>query len=101
VTAVVFGLMVLVASGLAHAGQASFVDLSQARTAYAAQCSKCHGRLEREAQGPPEVLPGVRIASNDMRFAIALPYGPSLRGVYGRAAGTRPDFSGRVPDHSV
>ncbi len=27
-----------------------------------------------------------------MRFAIALPYGPPLRGVYGRTAGTMPDF---------
>jgi cytochrome c2 len=92
-SAVVFGLIGLFAIGLSHADQASSVDLSQAKMAYEAQCSKCHGLLEREAQGPPEVLPGVRIASNDMRFAVALPYGPSLRGVYGRAAGTMPDFS--------
>jgi cytochrome c2 len=91
--AVVFGLIGLFAIGLSHAGPASSHDLTQARTAYEEQCSKCHGLVEREAQRPPEPLPGMRIASNDLRFAVALPYGPSLRGIYGRTAGTMPDFN--------
>src|SRR5687767_11981466 len=91
--AVVLGLIGLFAIGLGHAGQVTPIDLSQARMAYEEQCSKCHGLIERDTQGQPEALPGTRIASIDMHFAVALPYGPSLRGVYGRIAGTIPDFS--------
>jgi cytochrome c len=90
-TAIVFGLIGLWAMGLGHTAQA--IDLDRAKTAYEAQCSKCHGLIERETQGRPEALPGMQIASNDRRFVVALPYGPSLRGVYGRTAGTMPGFS--------
>ncbi len=92
-SAIVFGLIGLLAIGLGHTAQAQSIDLAQAKTAYEEQCSKCHGLMEHDAQRQPERLPGTRIASNDMRFAVALPYGPSLRGIYGRTAGTIPDFS--------
>ncbi len=89
-SAMMFVLIGLLAIGLGPTAQAQAIDLAQAQIAYEEQCSKCHGLLEQEAQGQP--FPGVRIASNDMRFAVALPFGPSLRGIYGRTAGTVPDF---------
>ncbi|ETW97341.1 MAG: hypothetical protein ETSY1_23045 [Candidatus Entotheonella factor] len=84
----VISLMVI---GLGHLAQAQTMNLASAKAAYDEQCSKCHGLMEQEAQGA--VRPGIRIASNDMRFAVALPYGPPLRGVLGRTAGTLPDFN--------
>ena len=89
---IVLGLIGLLAMGMGGAAQAQAADLAEAKAAYIDQCGKCHGIVEGEAQGVPAGLMGVRIASSDMRFAVAMPYGPSLRGVYGRAAGSMPDF---------
>lgn len=88
---IMLGIIGLLVAGLGGVAEAQAIDLAKAKAAYEMQCSKCHGLVEREARDP--AMPsGVRIASNDMRFAVALPYGPSLRGIYGRTAGTVPNF---------
>ncbi len=92
-SALIVGLIGLLAIGLGHTAQAQSIDLAKAKTTYEEQCSKCHGLIEREAQGSPADQPRTLIASNDLRFAVALPYGPPLRGIFGRTAGTMPDFS--------
>ncbi|WP_089934879.1 c-type cytochrome [Candidatus Entotheonella palauensis] len=89
--AIILGCIGLFVIGLGHTAQAQSIGLADAKTAYEEQCSKCHGLMEPETQGAER--PGIRIASNDMRFAVALPYGPPLRGVYGRTAGTVTDFN--------
>ncbi len=90
-SAIIFGLVGLFVIGLSHGADAQSTELAQAKAAYREQCSKCHGLIEGEARG--QAVPnGIRIASNDMRFAVVLPYGPSLRGIYGRTAGTVPNF---------
>ncbi len=90
-SAMMVGLISLFVIGLGCTADAQAIDLTSAQAAYEMQCSKCHGLVERNARGPA-IPNGIRIASNDMRFAVAMPYGPSLRGVYGRTAGTVPNF---------
>lgn len=92
-SAITLGLIGLLVFASGQIAQAQVIDLAQAKLAYEEQCSKCHGLMEQEAQGQPTALLGIRVASNDMRFAVALPYGPPLRGIFGRTAGTMPDFS--------
>lgn len=96
-SAVILGLIGLLVSGFGPAAQSQSVDLATAAAAYEVQCSKCHGLIERDVQGQPGRHPRTQLAtslvSHDRRFVVALPYGPSLRGVYGRAAGTVADFS--------
>lgn len=91
-SAIITALIGLFAIGLGHVAEAGSIDLAKAKTAYKEQCSKCHGFIEGEA-GVSTGVNGIRIASNDMRFAVALPYGPPLRGIFGRTAGTIPDFT--------
>ena len=91
-SALVYTLLGLITIGFGGRVNAQDIDLTRAKTAYETQCHKCHGIIEGEARGP-ERLSRVHIASNDMRFAVALPYGPSLRGIYGRTAGTAPNFA--------
>ena len=83
-------IIALFTLGMGVSVQAQSVDLANARAAYEAQCSKCHGLMESATHGGIER--GIRVASNDLRLAVALPYGPPLRGIYGRTAGTLPDF---------
>ena len=45
-----------------------------------------HGRALRGRAAPV-------LTADDERMAVAPPYGPSLRGIYGRQAGTVPDFA--------
>lgn len=92
--AMIIGLIGLIVIGLGSGSKADAqsTDLASAKTAYEAQCSKCHGTLEREARRQ-DVPNGIRIASIDMRFAVALTYGPPLRGIYGRTAETMPNFA--------
>jgi len=77
---------VAMAAGLfgAQAVMADSFDMDAAREVYLDQCFKCHGKIEADptARGPSDLyIP-----------AVALPYGPTLAGVYGRKAGAIEDF---------
>lgn len=88
-----FGILAIGFASLAHA---QAIDLGKAKAAYEDQCSKCHGLIEREAKGQAPrqrtLYTETLIASSDMRFVMAPPYGPPLRGVYGRPAGSMTNF---------
>jgi cytochrome c2 len=97
-------------------------DLTAGKLLYREQCSTCHGMLESEARqrtpapppwqlaSLPAVAPWVAMppanhhltqrqqvvsptATNGTRLAVAPPYGPSLRGIVGRQAGSVPGFT--------
>jgi len=55
---------------------------------YLANCSNCHGVLPTAGRKRLEPEP-VPVA---VQLAVALPHGPSLRGVLGREAGTVPGY---------
>jgi cytochrome c len=80
--------------------QAQPGDLVDGRMLYEEHCGMCHGVLESKAASfslpaPDSVrsaaLTLLRVAAADV--AVAPPYGPPLRGVYGRQAGSVPDFA--------
>ncbi|MBL29565.1 MAG: hypothetical protein CMM50_18700 [Rhodospirillaceae bacterium] len=68
---------------LAPAASADDFDLAAAREVYLHECFKCHGKIEADVALSRENL---------LQPAVALPYGPTLLGVYGRPAGTIEDF---------
>jgi cytochrome c2 len=99
---------------LAAAVSAHASDVEAGKLLYQDNCSICHGIMESDArhhapgQSPWQgaqvhlLLPGApRLAlasadsadADEARVAVAPPYGPSLRGVYGRQAGTVPGFA--------
>lgn len=69
---------------------------------YLSECSKCHGFLDSSGAASPARPAVLQVASlhagaDDARgytpsLAFALPYGPSLRGIVGRAAGSVPGY---------
>ena len=74
-------------------------DRAAGRQLYQDNCGICHGMMGSDArhQVPGQfpwqpVQVGLRL-SGAARVAVAPPYGPSLRGVYGRQAGTVPGFA--------
>jgi cytochrome c2 len=77
-------------------GQAQEVREGQAL--YRDHCSTCHGLVASEGAGRQRALTLVRVTmvppvSDGEHVAIAPPYGPPLRGVYGRPAGTVEGFT--------
>lgn len=75
-------VVVLVVASTASAAWAGGVDVG--REHYLEHCARCHGLVtERRADAP-----------NRGRFlpVVALPLGPNLTGIYGRAAGTVEGF---------
>jgi cytochrome c len=112
----------VIASLLSTTTGAQDHDLAAGKLLYREQCSTCHGMLESEArqQTPapplwqlaslPAVAPWIAVASanhhlrqrqqaasplaaNGARLAVAPPYGPPLRGIVGRQAGSVPGFT--------
>ena len=95
------------------------LDLTAAKALYREHCSKCHGLIVPDARGqldwqaparpgsfvarttistgPPDMDTRTALASArrqpDWRVAFAPPYGPPLRGIYGRPAGSVAGFS--------
>jgi cytochrome c len=84
-------------------------DVAEGRTLYFDNCSGCHGLVVPESgRGSPGpsfprlasvVLPAVTLTDatpvlggHGARVAIAPPYGPTLRGIIGRPAGSIPGF---------
>ncbi len=90
-------------------------DLTAAKTLYREQCGKCHGilspdtRSQRNTWGTSFIAVATplqdarrsdvrsrvsrRVAAVSWQVAVAMPYGPSLRGIYGRPAGSVAGFS--------
>lgn len=79
-------------------------DVSEGAKLYTAHCRMCHGE---NMQGAVPMPPSLRIAAATtftnvasdapMQLAFAPPFGPNLRGVVGRPAGTAPDFVYSAP----
>lgn len=116
---IAFSLTLVLASG----APASASDLSEGKELYIAQCQLCHGNLEGEASGfrtptsPSQridlaMLESVTANTRDFiadlipafgtpsrtdlteeRIAVAMPYGPPLRGIVGRPAATFAGYS--------
>jgi cytochrome c2 len=73
-------------------------EISEGRALYHDHCSTCHGLVASEGAGRQHAPTLVRVimvpsVPDGERVAIAPPYGPSLRGVYGRRAGTVEGFT--------
>jgi cytochrome c2 len=111
----------VIASLLSTTTGAQDHDLAAGKLLYREQCSTCHGMLESEARqrtpAPPPwqhaSLPTVApwlamtsgnhrtqrqqvaslLAANGTPLAVAPPYGPPLRGIVGRRAGSVPGFT--------
>ncbi len=87
---------------LAAGAEAAGTDLAEAEKLYVEECSKCHGTFTVQTAAWPatERRPGglVKVAhrsggpARGPLLAFAFPYGPSLQGVYGRAAGAVASF---------
>ena len=92
-------------------------DLAAGEKLYTSQCMVCHGKvtapptgwlepaqqrvvhlaaLQAAVRDAPDTMTfessDPHAATNAVRLAVAPPYGPNLRGIYGRAAGTFPNF---------
>jgi cytochrome c2 len=90
---VMAGVLLLVCSVGAQAQ-----EVSAGQALYRHHCSTCHGLVASEGAGRQRELTLVRVAmlpsvSDGERVAIAPPYGPPLRGVYGRPAGQVEGFA--------
>ena len=73
-------------------------EVSAGQALYRDHCSTCHGLVASEGTGRQRALTLVRVATvppvtEGEQVAIAPPYGPPLRGVYGRPAGTVEGFT--------
>jgi cytochrome c2 len=73
-------------------------EVSEGRALYRDHCSTCHGLIASEGasrQRAPTLVRVIMVPSvtERERVAIAPPYGPPLRGVYGRPAGTVEGFT--------
>ena len=110
------GLALVAASMLGSAAVAQDDDLAAGEKLYTSQCMVCHGKVTAPPTAEPGIGPrgAVRLAmhreaavrdapahvtlepveaeSNTVQLAVAPPYGPNLRGIYGRPAGTFPNF---------
>ncbi|MDH3604716.1 MAG: c-type cytochrome [Candidatus Tectomicrobia bacterium] len=64
-------------------------ELAPGQELYQRNCGQCHGTFDQSARHHAPTFAAV----SQVRLAVALPYGPSLRGVVGRAAGTVQGFS--------
>lgn len=85
--------------GLVGAASAQDADVAEGEKLYVSQCKVCHGnnsggKLGERAPtgGRWLVAQGGDSASDAGLLAFAPPFGPNLRGIVGRQAGTVPDF---------
>ncbi len=73
-------------------------DLERGQALYRQQCSVCHGHIasgtgRRLDPGRPwRALRAVHLVVQKPQLAVAPPYGPPLRGVFGRPAGSVEGF---------
>lgn len=92
------GWVLLMAWFVSTAAAAQSGDVSDGEKLYEKECAICHSQISAaqtgEAAPAPSQLRRVHLAmapSND-QIAVALGYGPPLRGVIGRPAGTMEAF---------
>ena len=79
-----FARALVAGSLIATASAARADDAEDGREHYVLLCSKCHGNITEDALSwRPEAL---------FRQAVSMPLGPPLTGVYGREAGTMPNY---------
>jgi cytochrome c2 len=107
------GVALLFAVGMAGFAVAEDSDLVEGEKLYRSQCQLCHGSVS-EPVGMFEPVPPVRIAMRPLagitltdvpvpylpeagsapeRVAVAMPFGPHLRGIVGRQAGSVPGYT--------
>ena len=103
-----FGIAALAAFGTAGSALAQDKDLAEGEKLYIAQCRVCHGdnsggklgeaaplrfALAGTGHGPSATLSaGATRTDAGELIAFAPPFGPNLRGIVGRLAGTYPEF---------
>lgn len=89
---------VVLALGLAGVARAQDQEVAEGEALYVSQCKVCHGDNSKQpsARAPAGVPWFVAradgLASDAGSLAFAPPFGPNLRGVVGRQAGTVPGF---------
>jgi cytochrome c2 len=95
-------IAVVLAVGLVGSHSAAASDLAEGEALYTAQCKLCHGSLDSKSghlqSSPPLQLALLESASapgkaSDAIIAFAPPFGPNLRGVVGRPAGSVEGFT--------
>lgn len=92
------GSTLLLAGLISATAGAQNAELADGEKLYEKQCAICHGLLSRENTGEaaPARLPWrhvqMAMAPSNDQIAVALGYGPQLRGVVGRPAGTVEGF---------
>jgi hypothetical protein len=90
-------LLVALLLGIPIAAKAN--ELAEAQTLYEKHCSTCHGLIVPDtAHGfnlpePPSTAHLPVLATSQQYLVFAPPYGPPLRGVYARVAGSVKGFS--------
>jgi cytochrome c2 len=90
---------VVLTLGVAGAAGAQDADVAEGEKLYVSQCKVCHGDNSSAKAGQP-ARAGARWlvarrdgpASDAGLLAFAPPFGPNLRGIVGRQAGSVPDF---------
>ena len=76
---------------MAAAGSAQSIEPLDGRALYLSNCSNCHGVVTVGSPGLPGPASPL-VAPVAIELAVALPPGPTLTGVLGRAAGTVPGY---------
>ena len=92
---VIISFVVLLVCGAGALVRAQDQDGTAGRDLYRSQCGTCHGLIAAngaEQRSVPPARAPVRAAMWPS-VAVAPPYGPPLRGVYGRPAGSVPGFA--------
>ena len=73
-------------------------DIAEGKKLYAKECMPCHGQNDTASRRYPLLALSIPLTPSEFprsdanRIAVALPYGPNLRGVVGRPAGTFKGF---------
>lgn len=84
-------LAIMLASDMARAQNS---DADAGKMLYQEHCSTCHGMIAPETTQHWPALSFTRVAlATAQRMVVAPPYGPPLRGVYGRQAGRIAGFN--------
>lgn len=92
------GFMAMAALATAGLAVAQESDVAEGAKLYTAHCRMCHGENVQGAVSMPPLriaaAAALPHAASDapMQLAFAPPFGPNLRGVVGRPAGTAKDF---------
>jgi cytochrome c len=97
----VLACVMFLASGIVAPLHAQDPNGAAGQALYREHCGVCHGLIASEGTEqrlPPPAWAPIRVAmlasaSSGQQLAVAPPYGPPLRGIYGRPAGSVPGFA--------